>query len=66
MSETIMIITLVSSIVMPVVTSLVGAGVYALRKIRKSKCMGCFDCESEKETPQTEPLDKHKSNNNLT
>ena len=46
MAEPLIIITLVSSIVMPIVTSLTTLGIYAVRKLKKSSCMNCFSCES--------------------
>ena len=60
MSETIMIITLVASIVVPIATTLVGGIVYALRKTRKSSCWGC---KFESDTSRTD-IDKLKKENN--
>lgn len=51
MTEPIAIITLVASIVMPVITALVGGIVYAIRKIKKSSCMSCLSCESDDKSP---------------
>lgn len=58
MVEPIAIITLVASIVMPVITVIAGSVAYALRKIKKSSCMNCFTFESDEKSPKLDELTK--------
>lgn len=54
------IITLVSSIISPLVLSFA----YALRKIKKSSCMNCFSFESnEEKSPKNPPIDLSEPKN---
>lgn len=58
MTETIAIITLVASIAMPIATVLVGAVAYAIRKVKKSSCLYCWNFESADKSPQLDKIEK--------